>query len=154
MEAHKEWSEGDGGAAGIKVVKDSVVIFMGLDNELFYAEDEDRERTLPKKVKEGKFHVEGQVQLASCKHARSLVDNCSPLWELLADVKKVIGGPLARYFRIPCCELSSHCTNLGLPGYRRGMLGDLADIKESIREECTAIACFFIYIMIKLSSRR
>ena len=128
---------------GKKLVQDSVVIFMGLDNGLYYAEDEARERTLPKKDKEGKFHVEGQVQLASCKHARSLVDNCSPLWELLADVKKVIGGPLARYFRIPCCELSSHCTNLGLPGYRRGMLGDLADIKESIREECTAIACFF-----------
>jgi hypothetical protein len=111
---------------GKNVVKDSVVIFMGLDNS---AEDEDRERTLSKKVKEGKFHVEGQVHLASCKHARSLVDNCSPLWELLADVKKVIGGLLARYryFRIPCCALSSHCTNLGLPGYRRGMLGDLAE---------------------------
>jgi hypothetical protein len=136
---------GDGGAVGKKVIKDSVVIFMGLDNGLYYAEDEDRERTLPEKDKEDKFLVEGQVQPASCKHARSLVDNCSPLWELLAGVKKVIGGPLARYFRIPCCELSSHCTNLGLPGYRKGMPGDLADIKESIREECTAIACFFIY---------
>ncbi len=119
---------------GKKVVKDSVVIFMGLDNE----EDEDRERTLPKKVKEGKFHMDGQVHLASCMHARSLVDNCSPLWKLLADVKKVIGGLLARHFRIPCCALSSHCTNLGLPGNRRGMLGDLAGIKESIREERTA----------------
>ncbi len=53
---------------------------------------------MPKKDKEGKFHVEGQVRLVSCKHARSLVDYCSLLWELLADVKKVIGGPLARYF--------------------------------------------------------
>jgi hypothetical protein len=44
---------------GKKVVKDSVVIFMGLDNGLYYAEDEDRERTLPKKDNEGKFHVEG-----------------------------------------------------------------------------------------------
>jgi hypothetical protein len=95
MEAHKEWSEGDGGAVGNKS-----------GQGLYYAEDEDRERTMPKKDKEGKFHLEGLVQLASCKHARSLVDNCSSLWDLLADVKKVIGGLLARYFRIPCYELS------------------------------------------------
>ncbi len=122
-----------------KVTKDSVVIFMGLDNGLYYAEDDDGERTLPKKDKEGKYHVAGQVQLASCKHARNMINNCTQLWEILADLKKVIGGPLVRYFRISCCELSSHCTNLGLPGYRRGILSDLADIKESIRDECTAM---------------
>ncbi len=54
-----------------KVTKDSVVIFMGLDNGLYYAEDDDGERTLPKKDKEGKYHVPGQVQLAGCKHART-----------------------------------------------------------------------------------
>jgi hypothetical protein len=124
---------------GKKDISDSVVIFMGLDNGLYYGEDEDGERTLPKKDKEGKYHVEGQVQLAGCKHARCLMNNCSPLWEILAEVRKVIGGPLTRYFRIPCCGLSSHCTNLGLPGYRGGMLSDLADIKDSIKEECTAI---------------
>jgi hypothetical protein len=51
---------------GIKVVKDSVVIFMGLDNGLYYAEDADRERTLPKKVKEqipcGRTGAAGKLQ--------------------------------------------------------------------------------------------
>jgi hypothetical protein len=51
---------------GKKDISDSVVIFMGLDNGLYYGEDEDGERTLPKKDKEGKYHVEGQVQLAGC----------------------------------------------------------------------------------------
>jgi hypothetical protein len=122
-----------------KVDKDSVIIFMGLDNGLYYAEDEDGERTLPKKDKEGKFHVEGQVQVASNKHARNLVENCKPLMEaILGHCKKVINGPLVRYFRCPCCELSSHC-NMGMPGYRRGMLSVLADIKDAIREECTSL---------------
>ncbi len=74
----------------MKVDKKAVVIFMGLDNGLYYAEDEDGERTLPKKDKEGKFHVEGQVQVASCKHAKQLVDNCQPIWDLLGEIKKVM----------------------------------------------------------------
>jgi hypothetical protein len=122
-----------------KVDSEAVVIFLGLDNGLYYAEDEDGERTLPKRDKEGRYHVEGQVQVAGCKHAKQLVGNCQPIWDLLGTCKKVIGGPLVRYFGSSCCESADHCTNLGTPGYRRGMLGDLADIKDAIRDECTVL---------------
>ncbi len=51
-------SEGDDRHPEMKMDKEAVVIFTGLANGLYYAEDEDGERTLPKKDKEGKFHCE------------------------------------------------------------------------------------------------
>jgi hypothetical protein len=80
---------------------------MGLANGLYYAEDEDGERTLPKKDKEGKFHVEGHVQVASCKHAKQLVDNCQPIWDLLGESKKVLGRPLSDTSAAPAVRIAA-----------------------------------------------
>ncbi len=65
--------------------KGSVVIFFGLDNGLFYEADEDGERSLPGKDKEGKYHIVGKVEVASGKQAKMLMENCDPIWELIAD---------------------------------------------------------------------
>jgi len=73
---HKSVEELAEGLEG-KVDDRTVVIFMGLDNGTFYAEnDEDGEWTLPKKDKEGKYHVEGRVQVASHQHTRSMWEKC------------------------------------------------------------------------------
>ncbi len=43
-----------------KVRKQAVLIMMGMDNGLFYEESEDGSRSLPKRDKEGVWHVEGR----------------------------------------------------------------------------------------------
>jgi uncharacterized membrane protein YgcG len=98
--------------------------------------DEDGERSLPGKDKEGKYHIVGKVEVASGKQAKMLMENCEPIWELIAEYRKAILAPMVRYFRCSCCEDSTHCVNVGKAGYRRGMLADLGEIRDAMLETC------------------
>jgi hypothetical protein len=64
------------------------------------------------------------------------MDNCVPIWEVVGDRKKAVLSPLVRYFRCTCCEAREHCVNMGMAGYRRGLLADLADVKDAMLEGC------------------
>ncbi len=46
------------------------MIFFGLDNGLFYEADEDGERSLPGKDKEGKYHIVGKVEVPAGNRLR------------------------------------------------------------------------------------
>ena len=119
-----------------KVETDSVVIFLGMDNAMFYEEDDDGERTLPSADKEKKYHIEGRLEVASGRHAKGLVANLGPIWEKVGDVRKVLLSPLVRYFRTKCCAELGHCTNMGLPSFRKNLLSDLSEVNEAMREAC------------------
>ncbi len=121
-----------------KVGKDAMVIFLGLDNGMFYEADDDGERSLPSKDKEGKYHVVGKVEVASGRQARSLMENCEPIWETVGDRRKAILSPIVRYFRCSCCDDRNHCQNVGMACYRKGMLADLCEIKDAMVDSCLA----------------
>jgi hypothetical protein len=120
----------------MQVGKDAIVVFLGLDNGIFYEADEDGERSLPSKDKEGKYHVVGKLEVAGGRQAGNLMDNCVPIWEVVGDRKKAVLSPLVRYFRCTCCEAREHCVNMGMAGYRRGLLADLSDVKDAMLEGC------------------
>jgi hypothetical protein len=113
-----------------------VIILYGMDNATFYAEDEDGDRALPKPDKDNKYHVVGKVEVATKKQGRGLVHNCEPILEQLQENKMVLVTPGVRFFREPCCAITGHCTNLEDGGYRRGMLEDLARLKEAAEDVC------------------
>jgi hypothetical protein len=46
-----------------------VVILMATDSSLYFCEDEEGARFLLKKGADGKFHIEGQLKLASAQQA-------------------------------------------------------------------------------------
>ncbi len=48
----------------MQVGKDVIVVFLGLDNGIFYEADKDGERSLISKDKEGKYHVVGKLEVA------------------------------------------------------------------------------------------
>ncbi len=89
---------------GAKVSKQAVVVFYGLDNEVFYEENEDGDRALPKADSDGTYHVRGRVEVASPKQVKNLVHNCGPILEKGRENKTVILSPGVRYFRCSCCE--------------------------------------------------
>jgi hypothetical protein len=115
---------------------DRVVIIYGMDNGTFYAEDEDGDRALPKPGKDGIFHVKGKVEVATEKQVKGLVYNCGKILEILVENNKILVTPGVRFFREPCCPDKGHCVNLEEGGYRRGMLEDLARLKEAVEEVC------------------
>ncbi len=60
------------------------------------------------------------------------MDNCEPILDRVKDNKKMIVSAGVRYFRESCCVVESHCVNMGEGGYRRGMLEDLARLREAV----------------------
>jgi len=51
------------------IEEDMVIILWVLDNSLYFVEDEDGARYLPKRGEDGKYHIEGQLKLATGKQA-------------------------------------------------------------------------------------
>jgi hypothetical protein len=64
LERKLEGSEEDG-----EPVNDDMVVVLWMDNSLYFAEDEEGSWVLPKRGDDGKYHIEGQVKLASGKQA-------------------------------------------------------------------------------------
>ncbi len=113
-----------------------IAIIYGMDNGVYYEEDEDGDRALPKADEKGKYHVVGKVELATQKQAKSLFGNCEPILDKLQDNRKMIVTPGVRFFRERCCENPAHCVNVCENGYRRGVLEDLARIKDAVGDIC------------------
>ncbi len=113
-----------------------VVILYGLDNVVFYSEDDVGDRALPKADESGTYHIVGKTELATQKQVRGLVANCEPILDRVKDNKKMLVSAGVRYYRESCCVVEGHCVNLGEGGFRRGMLEDLARLKEAVEDEC------------------
>jgi hypothetical protein len=121
---------------GDQISEDAVVIMFGLDNCTFYEENEEGDRSFPKPDKDGHYHVDGRVEVASPRQVKGLMKNCAPIFEKLRRNKKMLLSPTVRYFREVCCDKTEHCTNVGQAGYRRNMLAELDEIREAICEQC------------------
>ncbi len=112
------------------------MIMMGLDNGLYYGEQEDGGRALPKQGEDKKFHVEGRVEVGTRKQAKGLLGHCLPILDRYEKNRKVLLSPTVRWYRRKCCDSEEHCTNFCSSGYRKGMLADLNEVKDAMMELC------------------
>jgi hypothetical protein len=113
-----------------------VIIMMVTDNMAYLVETEDGESHLPKKDDGGKYHVDGQVKLASAKHVRKILQKFLPVLELLKKNRKIIMVPLPRYVCQPCCLIEDHCTNRKEKDFLPTMLNGLKEIRRELKEAC------------------
>jgi hypothetical protein len=56
--------------------------------------------------------------------------------EMLEANKKLLLGPVVKYFRKKCCGEEGHCTNLLEGGYRKNMLMDIGNVVEEMKALC------------------
>ncbi len=63
---------------GDQISEDVVVIMFGLDNCTFCEENEEGDRSFPKPDKDGHYHVDGRVEVASPRQIKGLMKNCAP----------------------------------------------------------------------------
>jgi uncharacterized membrane protein YgcG len=113
-----------------------VIILMVTDNMAYLVETEEGESHLPKRDDGGKYHVDGQVRLASAKHVRKILQKFLPVLELLKKNRKIILVPLPRYVCQPCCLLGDHCTNRKERDFLPSMLSGLKEIRRELKEAC------------------
>ncbi len=136
MEAHQAVAANMLSELEGKVSPGATLIMMGLDNGLYYGEQEDGGRALPKQDEEKKFHVEGRVEVGTRKQAKGLLGHCLPILDRYEKNRKVLLSPSVRWYRRKCCDSEEHCTNFCASGDRKGMLADLNDVKDAMMELC------------------
>jgi hypothetical protein len=112
-----------------------VVVLWIMDNSLYFAEDEEGARVLPKRGEDGKYHIEGQLKLASGKKATKALEKFLPVLRRMKKNKKVILVPSPRHICQPCCQ-ETHCTNRGEAGFLPGILEGTKDIRRAVRDAC------------------
>ncbi len=85
-------------------------------------------RTLPKKGKDGKYHVEGELKLISKEDMREIFLLLLPLIKAARGKKIIIMGPLPRYLLARCCAISSHLNNRTGEEYIDQMIQVIRDV--------------------------
>ncbi len=76
---------------------DMVVVIMVLDNSLYFVEDEDGGRHQPQRSGDGKYHIDGQLKLATGRQATKVMEKFLPILRRLKKNRKLILVPSPRF---------------------------------------------------------
>jgi hypothetical protein len=120
----------------VTIKDDMVVVIMVMDNSLYFVEEEDGGRHLPQRSEDGKYHIDGQLKLATGRQAAKVMEKFLPILRRLKKNRKLIVVPSPRYVCKACCSDKNHCTNRGEEGFLSGMLSGIKEIRRVIRDSC------------------
>ena len=117
----------------VEAEKPDFVVFQLLDNVLYLAQAEDGTTTQPTRGDDGRFHIEGELILASKDVQIRIYRALKPVLSAVGDIPIVIITPLPRYAVAPCCDAASHITNYREPDYLERLLSDLREVRSNFR---------------------
>ena len=113
---------------------DSLII-QALDNSAFFCLQEDGTMSLPvRSYMDGKYHVEGELRVASVEQTNGLLRNLLPLLKAVPGAEVFIVTCLPRYVRSPCCEEATHLVGRALSGFKEKIIADLTSMKRAVRQ--------------------
>ena len=111
----------------------TTIIFLILDNSVFFAQCEDGSRSLRKKGVDGTFHVEGDVTIANKDSQFALLKMGESIWETAKGINMVVVSPMALY--VTAGKSQTHATNRGNPDYYPKMRDELAAFSTNIKND-------------------
>jgi hypothetical protein len=110
------------------------IVFQLLDNSIYFAKMSDGGTIPSRKGLDGKYHVDGELVLASRETQQQLLKTCRPLFEVAAGRKAVIVAPLPRYITAGCCNDEDHVSNRRNPSFKADLLEALELHKRVIKD--------------------
>jgi hypothetical protein len=112
----------------------ATVVLQLFDNSVYMVSKPGGEKQLPRKDRNGTYHIDGDLTVADKLAVKNLVLQLAPLFKELGACKKIVLTPLARYWVGPCCSDSTHLTNYRTPSYLP-FLGDAVHaLRDNIRD--------------------
>jgi hypothetical protein len=96
--------------------------------------EDDGSKTLPEKGQDGRYHVEGKVEIASRDEVKKMVSTAMPLLRAGGQCRKIILTPTSRYRDCPCCGAKGYCTNMKDRNYKQWMDGRLSEIRGVVKD--------------------
>ena len=112
----------------------SAVVYLLLDNNVYFSKFEDGSLCPARKAIDGKYHVDGELVVAARDTLFFILKLCAPLWEAAKGRHMVVVGPLPRYVKFGCCQEDDHITNRADPDYYPKMKKDLAVCSSVIKD--------------------
>jgi len=112
----------------------TTIVYQLLDNMSYYIKKPDCNRNLPGKGTDGKYHVDGKLEIANREEVKHLVSTSIPLLRAGGKCRKVILTPSGRYRYTPCCNVRGHCSNMKDFNYGRWMEDKLAEMRGIVRD--------------------
>jgi hypothetical protein len=109
--------------------KRTIVVYQVFDYVSLMVKKSDGSRSLPDKGQDGRYHVEGKLDIASREEAKRMVSKAIPLLRAGGQCRKIILTPAARFKCNPCCYTKGHCSNLNEKNYAEWMEEKLAEMR-------------------------
>ena len=112
----------------------TAIIFQLLDNNLYFACNEEGSLALAQRDRDGCYHVEGDLVVGDRAAQYAVMKLCSPLWDTATGLHMVIFSPLPRYVKDGCCEAEGHIPNRADPDFYQKLKQDLTDCSLNIKD--------------------
>ncbi len=112
----------------------TVISVQVLDNSTYYCGHTFGEMSLPKKLADRKYHVEGELKYVKKQLFRELFALLLTLIRAAGDCHVVIWAPIPRWLHYSCCGDPTHCTNRNSDDFAGNMNLALADIRQWLED--------------------
>ena len=111
----------------------TAVIYFLLDNNLFFAVNDEGGHGPATRDSEGHFHVVGDLVVADPAAQQAVMKLCAPLWEAASSTNMVVVSPLPRYVKHSCCPDAGHIPNRTDPAFYYTLKEELASCATTIK---------------------
>jgi hypothetical protein len=113
--------------------KKNVILVQLLDNSCYECKTQDGDRVLPKRGKDGKYHVPGELRVIGKDTLREHFLSLQPLFKTAKNFKVIVLTPLPRYLWHRCCDNPAHLTNSEDDNFAREMGSRIRDLQIQLR---------------------
>jgi hypothetical protein len=86
------------------------------------------------KGRDGRYHVEGRLEIANREEIKKMVSTSIPLLRAGGHCRKVILTPTGRYKYNPCCSITGHVSNIRERNYVRWMKEKITELRGTVRD--------------------
>jgi hypothetical protein len=114
--------------------KRTTIVYQLFDNCSFYVKKEDGRRELPVRGADGKFHIDGKLEIATREDVKRMVSSAIPLLRAGGQCRKLVLTPGCRYRYNQCCLTKGHCANMRDRNYGKWMEEKLAEVRGIVRD--------------------
>ena len=109
--------------------EDDVILIQALDNAAYYSQTEDGGDVPVRRCADNKYHVEGDLGLASKERQQKLFSVIEPLLRLLDKRRVILVTPMPRWMYESCCSMEDHAPNRTEDGFEENMRAALRDFR-------------------------
>jgi hypothetical protein len=118
----------------IQFSKRTTIVYQLFDNVSYMVKKPDGTRCLPQKGRDGRYHVEGKLDVVCRDEIKKMVSTSIPLLRAGGQCRKVILTPAGRYRYNPCCTTVEHVSNIRDRNYRRWRDEKLTELRGIVRD--------------------